>query len=123
MVPIANPVVTLKSFVRTALDMVRARLELASIELAQEQDRIAWLALYAGLALVFLCVGLQLLAVLAIAWYWDTPYRLAVAAGGAALALVAGAACAFAFASALRAKPRPFDGSLLALAADVEALK
>lgn len=120
--PSPAPGLTLGSFGRTLVEALRARVELAAIELVQEQDRVGRLALLAALTIVLLCLGLQLLAVLAVVWLWDTPYRVPAAAGMAGLFTVAGAGCAFAFARSLKSKPRAFDGSLQALAADAEAV-
>lgn len=113
----------LRALGRTALDVVRTRISLFSLELGQESARLGRLSLYAGLALLAVCLFLQLLAVLAVAWFWDTPHRLL------ALACVGGLFGCMALASLLalsremRGGRRAFEGTLQALAADLGEAK
>jgi uncharacterized membrane protein YqjE len=113
----------LRALGRTALEAVHTRAELLSVELAQEQVRVAQLALYAALATLATGLGLQLAAVLAVASFWDTPYRGAAVIGAAALFIAAGAVCAGVFIRKWRAKPAPFGTSLRALKDDLDALR
>ena len=114
-----KPGSALLALARTMLDVLRTRAELLAVELAQEKARLARLAVRAGVALLSLCLCLQLLAVLAVAWFWDTPHRLAaVLAVGAVFALAAITACLMLW-HELRSAPPPFAGSLQALSADL----
>jgi uncharacterized membrane protein YqjE len=119
----AGPIALLGAAGRTALDIVCTRVELISVEIAQEQAHLARLALYAAVAVMATGLGLQMAALIAVVWLWDTPYRLAAVTGGAGVFAAAGAVCAVAFARKLRSKPSAFGTTLRALQADVEALR
>jgi uncharacterized membrane protein YqjE len=108
---------------RTVLDMLHTRLELLTVELGQERDRLAELLLYGALLVLLVLLTLVLGAMLMVALFWDTPQRLPVIATMAALPAIAALACAGALVHQLRSRPRPFDASLLALGADLAALK
>jgi uncharacterized membrane protein YqjE len=107
---------------RTLVDILRTRLELLAVEGAQMQNRLGRLALLAGLGLLSLLMCVVLVAGLAVAFWWDTPYRLAAIAALALLFAVGAAGCAVAVVRAMRAAPRPLDATLRCLAADIQAL-
>lgn len=118
----AGPAPSFKAVARTVLEIARTRADLLRVELAQEQARFASLAMFAALAVVAIGVAAQLAAMLAVAWFWDTPYRMVAVAGAVALFVAAAAACVAAFVVKLRAKPAAFESSLRALQDDIEAL-
>jgi uncharacterized membrane protein YqjE len=76
----------------------------------------------AALGLLSLLACALLLSALAVAWWWDTPYRLPTIAALAFLFAAGALACALAVARALRAAPPALDATLRSLAADLEAL-
>jgi len=108
---------------RTALEMLRTRAELLSVEFAQELVQFKGLAIWAALAALAIGLGVQLAALLVVAWLWDTPYRMQAVIGTALVFASVGAACAGAFIVKLRSKPPLFDSSLRALKADIDALR
>jgi uncharacterized membrane protein YqjE len=114
------PAAALLALGRTLLAVLRTRGDLLVVELVQEQRRLMQLALYAGLALISLALCLQLLAFATVAWFWDTPYRWPVAGCLAGLCAAGAALCAVLVLHRLRAGPRPFEATLMALATDLD---
>ena len=105
----------------TIVEIVRTRIELAGVELAEERLRLAQQALAATLALFCLGVGL-VLAVLGLAW-WAGPDRGALVLGAGALILFAAAGLAFAWWQRIVAgRPPLLQETLTQLRADAQAL-
>jgi uncharacterized membrane protein YqjE len=119
----AGPLASLRAAGRTALEILSTRGELLSIEIAEEQARLAQLALYSALAVVAFGLAVQMAALTVVALFWDTPHRITAIVGVAALFAVAGSVCVSVFYLKLRAKPAPFSTSVDALKADIEALR
>jgi uncharacterized membrane protein YqjE len=119
----AGPLSWLAAARQALLEILSTRGELLAIEIAQEQAQLARLALYAALAVIAFGLGLQMVAMIALAWFWETPYRVPAMVGAAALFAAAGAVCTIMFALKLRAKPAPFGTTVSALQADIEALR
>jgi uncharacterized membrane protein YqjE len=119
----AGPLGWMSAAAAAVLEILSTRGELLAIEIAQEQAQLARLALYAALAVIAFGLGLQMAAMIAVAWFWDTPHRIAAVIGAAALFAAAGAICTTVFAMKLRAKRAPFGTSVSALQADIEALR
>jgi uncharacterized membrane protein YqjE len=117
-----GPGASLRALGRTLVDMLRTRLELLAVEGAQWQHRLGRLALLAAAGSLAVGICLQLLAALAIAAFWDTPYRLQAIGGMASLFAIAAAVCGLAISRALRTAPPAMDATLRSLAADLEAL-
>jgi len=93
------------------LGLVRTRLELASVEFAEERDR-----LQQQLMLLIAAVGLLLFAVLFVAtwivvYFWDTS-RLTAIAGVALVFAAAGAVLLAMRSQAARAAPTPFAATV-----------
>ena len=63
----------------SALEHVAMRVELLSIEVQEEKGRLVRLAFSAALASALLIVSMVLLAILVLAMYWDTPFRVSAA--------------------------------------------
>lgn len=121
--PEAGPYDSLKALGRTAVDIVHTRFELLVTEIAEEQNRLAELLLYATLALMCVFLALVIVAVFVVASLWETPYRM-LATGVVSVLLIASAlAFATVFARKARAKPRLFSTSLGELGADLERLR
>jgi uncharacterized membrane protein YqjE len=113
---------SLRAVGRTLVDILRTRLELLAIEGTQMQHRFGRLALLAGLGLLSLLACVLLLSGAAVAFWWDTPYRLTAIAALALLFATGAAACAVGVARALRTAPPALDATLRSLAADLRAL-
>jgi uncharacterized membrane protein YqjE len=111
---------SLRNIGPSLIGLLRTRLELFGIELAEEKERAAHLAVLA--ALVFLCAGLALLLVnvLVLAWFWDSHRYVAIVGlvvvyGGSALVGITR------LQSALAARPPMFEATLAELKSDIEA--
>ena len=105
---------------RTAVQVLGTRAQLLGIELLQEREHAVRVAIHTGLALVAGFLLLQLLALLCVAWFWDTPFRLVSIACLTAVVGAVAAASLLALAGTLRAKQPAFEGSLRMLADDAE---
>jgi len=101
----------------TALSLVHTRLALASVELAEERDRLK--QVLALLVVAALCAAFALLGatLFVVAYYWDTHRFRAIA--GVTIFYAAVAAAAWWRAAALRrAAPAPFAATLAELDKD-----
>jgi uncharacterized membrane protein YqjE len=106
----------------TVLAMARTRLELATVELQEETQRLfGYLAL--GLTAAFLAAGALVLTVLfVLVVFWDTHRLLAV--GGMAILFALGSAIvAMKLRSSLAARPPLLGATLAELRKDVEFAK
>jgi uncharacterized membrane protein YqjE len=83
-----------KRFAGSLLGQVQTRLELLTIEWAEEKSRLAVLMVALGLTLFFTWLAVAFASFLVIALFWDTPQRIPVVAGVVvfyvAAALIAG---------------------------------
>ena len=77
--PAAAPglLASLRNLAANAVGTLRTRLELLATEVEEESLRLARLAFWVGVALVFLMLGLMTFTLLAIVLFWDT-YRVTV---------------------------------------------
>jgi hypothetical protein len=111
----------LRSIGPSIIGLLRTRLELFGIELAEEKERAAQLAVLGALALLFAGLALLMVNVLVLALFWDSHRFLAIAGlivayGGLALL------CVSRLQAAIAARPPMFEATLAELKADVEAL-
>lgn len=101
--------------------LLRTRLELFGIELAEEKERAAQLALLAAFALLFGGLALLMLNVLVLAHFWHTHRYEAILA--LILLYVGGVVvCVWRLRASLAARPPMFEATLAELKADIEAL-
>jgi uncharacterized membrane protein YqjE len=112
---------SLRSIGPALIGLLRTRLELLGIELADEKERAARMAMLGALALLFAGLALLMVNVLVLAWFWDSHRYLAiiglvVAYGGMALL------CVMRLQTAVASRPPMFEATLAELKADVEAL-
>ncbi len=109
------------SLLAALVGSVRTRIELASVEYAEERSRLGQqLALMiAGLGCVLFAVLFVALGV--VAWYWDT-HRFAAIIGVIVVFAVAGAALFWWRSEVTRSAPSPFAASLAELEKDRAAL-
>jgi len=112
---------SLRSIGPALIGLLRTRLELLGIELAEEKERAARMAMLGALALLFAGLALLMVNVLVLAWFWDSHRYLAIiglvgAYGGMALL------CILRLQTAVANRPPMFEATLAELKADVEAL-
>lgn len=118
-----GPIAAVRALGSTALDILQTRLELLTVEFMQERDRLAHRLLWGGLLLLLVLVTVLLAAMLAVAAFWDTPYRMAAMTVAVGLPALSAAGCAAKMFLRGRGRRRPFDASLQALEADVQAFR
>jgi len=109
------------SLLASLVGSVRTRIELASVEYAEERSRLGQ-----QLALLIAGLGCLLFAVLfvalgVVAWYWDT-HRFAAIIGVIVVFAGAGAALFWRRSEVSRSAPSPFVASLAELEKDRAAL-
>jgi uncharacterized membrane protein YqjE len=114
---------TLERLAHTLVDQLRHRLQLAAVEMTEEEIRFAHALGWQLTALFLTCLTVTLGIVLLIAVYWDTPNR--ASAIGWAMGLVAlGAAGMWTYyMMRLRKRPVAFSQTVLELARDAQALE
>lgn len=93
------------------LGLARTRIELASVELGLERQRVTTIAVFAIAGAVLATLAVAALSILVVAYFWDTHRYWAIA--GLALVYAALAAVAFArVVSIARAAPGPFAATI-----------
>jgi len=102
--------------------MVQTRLELASVELAEERTRLMKVGLLACFGLVFFGLALVTFTALIAILYWDT-YRLQALGVLVAIYLVLGAICLAWARSLVRHAPPLFEATLAEIDKDREILR
>src|SRR5512138_51237 len=112
---------SLKALTASLVGIIHTRLELLSLDIAEEREHLITLLLLA-LAALFCCgVGMVLLALLVVAAFWET-HRLLALGGAGGLFLLAGAAMAWVAVRNARNRPRLFATSLAELSKDRQHL-
>lgn len=106
----------------SVLGHVAMRVELLSIEVQEEKARLIRLAMSAAVVTALLIVSLVLAAILILAIYWDTPYRISAASALVAVFAVLTTGGAFYIAAQLRRSTTLFATSAAELRRDADAL-
>ncbi len=112
---------SLRNIGPSLIGLLRTRLELFGIELAEEKERAAQLALVAAFGLLFGGLTLLMLNVLVLVHFWHTHRYEAILAlivlygGGVVL-------CLWRLQATLAARPPMFEATMAELKADLEAL-
>ena len=120
--PIGRLIRSTRNLVATLLTIVRTRLELITVELQIEAQRVAILAVLAVVALFAAGIGLIFAAVTVILIFWDTHRVLAafmVTGAFVGVSLVSG----LVLFNKIRTKPRLLAATLAELAADARRLR
>ena len=107
----------LERLVAGGMALMRTRLELASVELAEERARFTSIVAFAVAGAVLATLALAALTLFVVAYYWDTHRFEAIAA----LAIAYGALAAFAFlrvGAIARNPPTPFAATIAELEKD-----
>ena len=103
------------------LGLVRTRLELASVELAEERDRVQYQLTSLVVAIAMFMFALLFAATWIIVYFWDTN-RLTAIAVVAFVFAAAGAALLMLRSQAARAAPMPFAATIAEFERDRAAL-
>jgi uncharacterized membrane protein YqjE len=106
----------------TLLAMLQTRVELLTTEISEDIERGVRILLWTLVATLAAALGLLLVGVTLIIYYWDT-HRLGAAVGVTAAFLVVSAISARVARARLHEKPRLLDASRTELDRDVAALR
>lgn len=112
---------SLKTLSASMIDIVRIRLELLSLDVAEERERLTALLVSMLVALFCLGVGVVLLTILIVVLLWDT-HRLEALGALTGIFLAVGGGLGWYAISMLKAKPKLFEASLAELSKDREQL-
>ncbi|AEG69906.1 MULTISPECIES: phage holin family protein [Ralstonia solanacearum species complex] len=113
---------SLKTLAGTVVSMAQTRLELASVELAEEKERLLGAAFLGMLAVSLIGLAIMTLTALIAILFWDT-YRWQSLAVMAALYGLGAAACLWKVRASLRNAPPLFEATLAELDKDREILR
>jgi len=113
---------SLKTYLRTWLELFRTRLELFATEIEEEKERVQEIAVLGLTSFCCLALGLLLLTLFVVVCFWETRYRLPVLGGFAVFYLAVGASVAALVRKKARTKPKIFSATLGELAKDYKHL-
>jgi len=113
---------SLRNLSVSLVGIVQTRLELLSVDIAEERVHQTTLIVLALLALFCFGVGVVLLSILIVVAFWES-HRLAALGGLAGIFLATGAGAVWFALHKIRTKPRLFQASLAELAKDRQHLK
>jgi uncharacterized membrane protein YqjE len=120
--PAAGLAAALSGMAATAVALLRTRLELATVELEEERERIKNMLVLIVVATMFGCFALVAVSAWVVVWLWDSHPLAAVAGVAIFHALIAGGAV-LALKQQLQAHGRPFAATLAELERDAEAMR
>lgn len=112
---------SLKNLSVSLVGVVHTRLELLSVDIAEERVHQTTLLVLGLLALFCFGVGVVLLSILIVVAFWET-HRLAALSGLAGLFLATGAGIVWFALHKIRTKPKLFQASLAELVKDRQHL-
>ncbi len=113
---------SLRNLTGSLVAMVQTRLELASVELAEERTRLLKIGLLACFGLVFLGMALLTLTALIAIIFWET-YRVQAICVLTVIYLAACAACLLGARRLVRNSPPLFEATLAEIDKDREILR
>ena len=103
--------------------LVKTRLELLSLELTEEKDRLLSVLLFGAIGLLFLHLALTVVAVLVGLFFWGTEYRYIALAVLVLVYAVVGLGCLLLMKKHLGLATTPFAATIDALRDDAQALR
>lgn len=113
---------SLRTLSVSLVGIVHTRLELLSVDIAEEGEHLTSMLVLGLVALFCFGVGIVLLSILIVVALWES-HRLLALGGLAGLFLVTGAGVGWLALHKVRTKPRLFDASLTELVKDRQQLK
>jgi uncharacterized membrane protein YqjE len=117
-----GPLEALRALGASFLALIGTRAELLVVELREEGERRKEMLVLAGVAALFLGLGLLLVALFVVVLFWDT-HRIAAAGAVTVVYLGIGAGALARLRQKSRSSPPPFEATLAEFAKDVEMLK
>lgn len=113
---------SLRALGATAIGILRTRLELLAVELAEEKNRLLAILLWSLGGLLALAMGILMLSLLVVAAFWDTEHRLTALGVVAALYFLTGVGALLFVRQKIANAPFTFDETLAELERDRQAL-
>ncbi|TWG86227.1 putative membrane protein YqjE [Cupriavidus gilardii J11] len=113
---------SLRTLASSSVSMLQTRLELASVELSEEKNRLLRMALLALVGLVFFGLSLFALTGLVVLLFWDN-YRVQALGALIVIYLAIAAGCMLAARNILRNAPALFEATLAEIDKDRESLR
>lgn len=113
---------SLRNLTGSVVSMLQTRLELASVELAEERTRLMKVALLACFGLVFFSMALMTFTLLIAILFWET-YRWQAIGAIVVFYLLCAAACLVVARNKVRNAPPLFEATLAELDKDREMLR
>ena len=113
---------SLRTLSVSLVGIVHTRLQLLSVDMAEEREHFTSMLVVGLLALFCFGVGIVLLSILIVAAFWES-HRLLALGGLAGLFLATGAGVGWFALHKVRTKPRLFEASLTELVKDRQQLK
>jgi uncharacterized membrane protein YqjE len=113
---------SLRGLITNTFGLISSHAQLLGVELQQEKERVAELAILGGVALVMFGMVMLLVTFLIVAAFWDS-YRLQSVAGLALLYAVFGVAAGLAIRRKLDSHPNPFAATAAEIEKDIERLR
>ncbi|WP_066731684.1 phage holin family protein [Cupriavidus sp. D384] len=113
---------SLRNLAGSVVSMLQTRLELASVELAEERERLMKVALLALFGLVFFSMALMTFTLLVAILFWET-YRWQALGAIVLFYVICAAACLLVARNKVRNAPPLFESTLAELDKDREMLR
>lgn len=113
---------SLRALASSSVSMVQTRLELASVEISEEKNRLIRMALLALFGLVFFGLALFALTGLVVLLFWDN-YRVQALSALVVIYLLIGGGCLLAARNIGRHAPALFEATLAEIDKDRESLR
>ena len=113
---------SLRALGATVIGILRTRLELLAVELAEEKNRLLAILLWSLGGLLALAMGILMLSLLVVAAFWDTDHRLTALGVVAALYFLSGVGALLFVRNKMANSPFAFDETLAELERDRQAL-
>ena len=113
---------SLQQLLSSLLGILQTRVEIIATEYEEERIRLRELVVFGVLTLFFFSIGLTLVTIFIIAFYWDT-HRLEVLGFVSVLYLVLSAVTGICLYRRLKSRPRIFATTVSELAKDREKLR
>jgi uncharacterized membrane protein YqjE len=111
-----------KTFAGSLLEHAQTRLELLTVEWAEEKTRLTGLLITLTLALFFSCLAVTFGSLLVLVFFWDTPHRLAAVTGIVLFYLLAAIVTWIVVRAKMRTKSALFSTSAAELRRDRQLL-
>ena len=113
---------SIKTLVGTSVSILQTRVELFTTELEEERERVERLLFLSAISVFCVALGVMMLTLLVVVYFWETNHRLEVLALFTFLYLAGGLGAVWKVYRIIRIKPRLFEATREELRKDKEHL-